>query len=234
MIRTYFIILAILSLLSSCGKLEDDILGSEDMAGKVYLLNPYDNLTPQIKAGQNVLLQKATDSLPTSYLFSSKSNDAGEFTFKYLGSGEYKLYSELYSSTRWDSSILYSVSYPTSARENIVLTLQPDTVKQNGLFFLCLDSVMQNPAGVIPYDSIYIYMSGVLAAKDSSAISGQGSSYQLVGNVQGRALKMNLPFDRPLYINSACTYGETRFKSIYSVVQLRSSGIDTVLLRLRN
>lgn len=221
--------------LASCRHTADDISGSEDMVGKIYLLNPYDSFPPQIQPGQTVLLQRVSDSTPASYMFSTATNAVGEFSFKYLYKDKnYKLYAEARRNTRWDNDILFNVDSVRTPGKSLELTMKPDTIKQNGLFIICLDSVTVGTPGVIPRDSIYIYTSSVLAISDSTDILGSGASYRIIGNMDGKALKMNLPFDRPLFINSACTYGGKRYKSKYAVTSLRKSGIDTIWIRLKN
>jgi hypothetical protein len=233
--RNSFIYLIFLSALVSCRHSADDVSGAESMAGKVYVLNPYDSFPAMALASQTVLLQRETDVSPASFMFSTVTNSSGEFSLNFLyPNTTYKLHTEMRRNTRWDNDILFTADTTTRPGKNIQLFLQPDTVKQNGLFVICLDSVTTTTAGVIPADSIYVYTSSVLAIEDSSRITGSGASCRFVSNMDGKALKMNLPFDRPLYLNAACTYGGKRYAGRYAITRLRKTGVDTVRIRMRN
>jgi hypothetical protein len=233
--RKIIFIFTTVCIIGSCRHSVDDLGGGEQMTGKVYLVNPYDTAQPVLQSGQSVLLQRITDTPPAAYLFSVQSNAAGEFAFNFLYKDTtYKLYAELRTATRWDNSILYTAALQSKPAKGTLLTLQPDTSRQNGLFFVCNDSVSAGVPGIIPKDSIYIYASSVLAIADSATISGNGASYFLVANMNGKALKMNLPYDRPLYINAACSFAGKRYRSKLSVARPRNKGIDTLVLRLIN
>lgn len=233
--RHLFICLIFFTVLASCRQTRDDVSGSSNMAGKVYLLNPYDSFPPQVRSGQMVLLRRRSDSTSASYMFSTTTDPEGVFIFNYLYSDStYKLHVETRHTTRWDNDILYTTDSSTRPKPGIQLTMQPDTITQNGLFVICQDTVTVGPPGIIPGDSIFIYESSVLAREDSDAIVGDGASSRIVANMAGKALKMNLPFDRPLYINSACTYGGKRYTSKLSSRTLRKTGIDTIWVRLES
>ncbi len=202
------------------------------MGGKVYLVNPYDSFPPEFKSGKPVFINKSTDTASTPFR-SVITDSLGAFNFDFLyADRQYKLHAEMNQNTRWDNNIHFVADYLARPSTGLKLTMQPDTTTQNGLFIVCLDTVKVAP-GIIPGDSIFIYTSSVTAAQDTAAITGSGASYHPVANMNGKALKMNLPYDLPLYINAACTYGGKRYMSKLSKTVVRKTGIDTVYIKLK-
>jgi hypothetical protein len=228
----FFFILVILSI--SCRPTINDLGGSGKIAGILYQQNGYDSEGFVLQSDKPVLLQRITDSSSASFMFSTNTNATGEFSFNYLYTDIiYKLYAEGKRNTKWDNDVLFSASLNSRTGTNIKLILQPDTIKQNGLFIYCVDSVTSQQ-GLIPSDSIYIYTSSVLAANDSAKISGDGASFRFVTNIAGKALKINLPAQQTLYINAACTYGGKRFTGRFVTKKLRKTGIDSVMVVMKN
>jgi hypothetical protein len=222
----------LLFFIAACGHSNDDISGTSDMGGKIYLHNPYDSFPRTLKKDQYVLLQRETDQTPSSFMFSTTTDSTGRFNFKYLyGDRIYKVYAETRSNTRLDSNILFSVVTVSNPEKNLELVMHPDQKSQNGLYITCVDGITP-VAGLIPGDSIYIYTSSVLAAQDSAIVSGSGASYKFLSNVHGQVLKMNLPPGIPLYINAACTYGGKRYKSVFNSLTLDPTGIKELQIKL--
>lgn len=215
----------------SCKPANDDLSGSSEISGRLYIQNPYDQEPKRILPDRELFIQKDTSLTATSYLFSIKSDKDGYFRFQYLNDQFYKIHGELKTTTRLDTNVLFSVDSVQKPKKNAELILGPDFTNQNALYIICTDITPQ--AGRIPGDSIYIYTSRVLAENDTAAITGVGSAYRFVADVYGTAFKMNLPYGNTLYVNSACSFGNTRLRSQLDMIELQKVGIDTLYIRLR-
>lgn len=217
------------TIITSCGKIKDDLSGSEEMTGKLYIQNVYDSLPKKLVPMNEVFLQES--ALSTNYLFSVKSDKDGFFLFDYVKKQAYNLHAEIRQNTRLDNNVLFTVDSTLSPGSNLELIMTPDFKKQNGAYFICKDTA--NPVGNLPYDTIYLYTSRILAVNDSSLITGAGASFKFATRLDGTALKMNLPSGIPLYINAACTYGNTRFRCKLADLQLNATGFLPVTLQLK-
>lgn len=214
-----------------CKENSDDISGSAEFSGKLYMQNSYDAEPKTLKKEHELFVLKDTSASATSFLFSTKTDKDGFFNFKYLYDQFYKIKGEWRTDTRLDNNILFTVETIAKPSKNLELVLTPDSKTQNALFIICTDTTLA--AGAIPGDSIYIYTSKLLAENDSAAVTGTGASYNFTAMLNGTAFKMNLPHTGKLYLNTACTFGNRRFKSKLDEVQLERTGIDTLYIRLK-
>jgi len=214
-----------------CKENGDDISGSAEFSGKLYTQNSYDTDPKTLKKDHELFVLKDTSASATSFLFSTKSDKDGLFNFKFLYDQFYKIKGEWRTNTRLNNNILFTVETIAKPSKNLELILTPDTKTQNALFIICTDTTLV--AGAIPGDSIYIYTSKLLAENDSATITGAGASYTFTAMLNGTAFKMNLPHTGKLYLNTACTFGNRRFKSKLDEVQLDRTGVDTLYIRLK-
>lgn len=218
----------------SCKKNEDDLSGTTDLSGKLYIENIYEYQSPTLLADQNVFLLKDTSSSATSYMLNTRTDKDGYFLFKYLyDTKPYRLHCEKRITTTQNSNILYTAdSLLLAPRQNIKIYLRPDFKKQNGLHILCMDTLIV--PGRMPGVKMYIYTSRVLANLDSAAVSGAGASDTLISQANGTAFTMNLPTDS-LFINASITVGATtlkcRVKGLKTVYLNSPPTFDTIQLR---
>lgn len=228
----YFFCLTFLIAATCKRKAIDDLTGDKMMDGRLFIQNPYDSFPPKAVPNHEILLQKETALTPASFIVGGMTDGNGKFSFNNIhGSRLYKLYSEIRSNTRYDNDVLFSAVVTTAPAKDLTITMIPDTMKQNGLFVICRDTVTQPGPGIIPRDSIYIYASKELAQRDSAQVLGVGAQL-VVANMDGKALKMNLSSTETLYINTACTYGSQRYVSKFNIIKLRKTGIDTLVVKL--
>ncbi len=209
----------------SCKKNSDDISGSNEINGKLYMENIFEGIQKTILKSQQVFISKDIAASPSSFLFSTSSDINGYFSFKYLNNQQYGIHSEKMMNTTLGDNVLFSADTALSSGQNIEVVLRPDVKKQNGVYISCLDNL--TPAGKIPMAKIYIYTSRVLAVNDTATLSGLGSSYNLTAKLDGTAFKMNLPTDS-LYINTIYTAGTLRLTSKLNTIKLDPAGVKSL------
>ncbi|TDX02183.1 hypothetical protein [Dinghuibacter silviterrae] len=166
----------------------NDLGGSNVINGVVVL---YDTLALGYGyapvSGQTVYLQDPSDT--TGYLYSSKSNPLGQFSFNGFDStARYRIYTSFDSNhVHYTGNLLYN-DYNASflhAWDSLVVSI--DESSQNGIFYEVFDSL----GGRISNANLYIFTSKLLWQVTDS--TGVGSNYPaLKSDVFGRCLQMHV------------------------------------------
>jgi hypothetical protein len=214
-----------------CKKNSDDISGSNEINGKLYIENIYEGDQKSFVKSQQIFVSKDVAASSTSFLFSTVSDTNGYFSFKYLNDQPYAVHTEKMMSTNQNNNVLFSADTVLNSGQNIEFVLRPDIKKQNGLFITCVDTLI--PAGRIPSAKIYIYTSRILAVADTAALVGAGMYLSFTAKLDGSAFKMNLPTDS-LYVNTILTVGTLRLTSKLNVIKLDPTGVKTLVAKMKN
>ena len=218
---------------TGCGKSDDDLSGASEMNGKLYIENVYEAEAAKLLPGHEVFLLKDTSATATSFFFSTKSDNNGYFGMEFLKPDSlYRLHAEKRMNTAQNTNVLFTADTILRPAQRVGLVLRPDTVKQNAIYLLCADILA--PPGRLPGVKIFVYSSRVLANLDSAGITGAGSSYQFISQLDGTAFRVNMPADDSLFINAELTLGSARLKcKVQGLKRLRRSGVVKDTIRLQ-
>ncbi len=214
-----------------CKKNTDDISGTNEINGKLYIENVYEGDQKSFVKSQQIFVSKDIAASSASFLFSTSSDNNGYFSFKYLNNQPYSIHAEKMMTTTQNNNVLFSADTVLNSGQNIEFILRPDTKKQNGLFITCVDTLI--PPGRIPSAKIYIYTSRILAVADTAALAGTGVYLSLTAKLDGSAFKMNLPTDS-LYVNTILTVGSLRLTSKLNVIKLDPTGVKLLVAKMKN
>jgi hypothetical protein len=225
-------IASLLIIFFSCKKNNDDVSGKEEMNGKLYVENIYDGEQKKFLPNLPIFISNDIVATSNSFLFSKSSDKNGYFLFQYLYNKQYALHAEMRANTSQNTNILFTADSVLNPNKNLDLVLRPDTKTQNGLYIICIDSII--PSGRIPSANIYIYTSRVLAVNDTALLSGAGAAYSFTAKLDGTGFKMNLPTEN-LYINTVLNVaGGFRLKSKLNSITLDKNGIKTLTVVMKN
>ena len=226
-IPTLPVFMLLLTVLAGCGKASFNDLGGTNTFNGVLLL--YDTLAGSYAfvpvANQTIYLQNPMDT--TAYLYSTKSNNLGQFSFTAFDSlAAYRIYAAMDSNhihytglltyTKYNQHFLYT-------RDSLVLT--PAETSQNGIFYELTDSV----GGRLSDARFFIYTSELLWKSQDST----GSNFRLTSDPFGRCLEINVAPGQYYYVHARDSISPTLIWNGSDTVFVASTGIRKKTLVLK-
>jgi hypothetical protein len=239
LLRRSLLVISLMTMAWACSK-----HSSPGMSGEVYPING----TLYIKS----YYLGTSDSLPLSnktvyigidtgvnkddtsnYFYSAQSGSSGGFSFYITDTVlRYKLFSIGYDTSSKSFIPLYYGSLitdsPYNQLNNYPFSVTVDTVNRNGLNVMTVDTNGQ----VLPGVSVFLYTSGVVAAKDSG-YTGLGDYKEGTTDSLGKVLFSQLPVGK-MYINAMLKVNSTdTLKRFYTTISIPMTGIPVDTLQLK-
>jgi hypothetical protein len=211
----YFIVIIIV--IVGCNKYrdlrdKDDLNASLYYSGQLQFANDLDSTgIPYFKSNVQLRLFKKPDTL--NYLFDTKTDSLGFYSYRSLKNGEYRIQlRQIINSIIYDSTRDFSIQGDNNFVD-VPWTIKPSFQKQNGIVYTTRDRF----GGFMNGCSIFLYSSIVLANADTG-YTGIGSSVMMLPtNGYGKSAKVNIP-NLPLYIVQIKSINNLRVRdTIYNV-----------------
>lgn len=172
----------------------DDLNGKVFYTGQLQFANDLDSIgIPHPIAGTHIQIFKKSELV--NYLFDSTTDNLGNFAFRNLKDGEYRIHvNKVFNNIIYDTDRVITVSNSKNYADT-PWTVRPSNIKQNAVVFTVKDAF----AGVLNGTKIYLYSSTVLANADVNHDGTGASAILPPTNGYGKSVALNIPA-LPFYV----------------------------------